>query len=268
MSNNPFGGTMADLLAAAEERRRADEAHAKHPQIERSPVERPNGTFGNVPLGRSGLERSTPERSPVERFTPKSGYTKVPNTVLDSVLPILDPREQVVFIRLYRLSWGWGEAECTVSVPTLASATKVSRTQMFRVLARLEELKLIERVRAGRGRQEGTRYRVVKFEDEELERSESERSRAERSDSERPKLGPIKERRDLKKDIKAAHVAVAPALDSFSVYDVRRIAARFRELHHGEAGYTRDRLRADIHTTLIGEGREPDDKIIDEAIGN
>jgi hypothetical protein len=71
---------------------------------------------------------------------------------------------------------------------------------------------------------------------------------------------------NMKEKEKAAHVAVAPAPD-FSVYDVRKIAARFRELHHGEAAYTRERLKADVRTSLIGEGREPDDRLIDEAIG-
>jgi hypothetical protein len=54
---------------------------------------------------------------------------------------------------------------------------------------------------------------------------------------------------------------------AISVYDVRRIAARFRELHHGESDYTKESLRADVRTALIGEGREPDDRLIDEAIG-
>jgi hypothetical protein len=71
----------------------------------------------------------------------------------------------------------------------------------------------------------------------------------------------------LERKDKKAPVAVAPAPDSFSVYDIRRIAARFRELHHGESDYTRERLRADVRTALIGEGREPDERLIDEAIG-
>jgi hypothetical protein len=54
---------------------------------------------------------------------------------------------------------------------------------------------------------------------------------------------------------------------AISVYDIRRIAARFRELHHGESDYTKENLRADVRTALIGEGREPDDRLIDEAIG-
>jgi hypothetical protein len=50
-------------------------------------------------------------------------------------------------------------------------------------------------------------------------------------------------------------------------YDVRKIAARLRDLHHGESDYTKDRLCADVRTALIGEGREPDERLIDEAIG-
>jgi hypothetical protein len=70
----------------------------------------------------------------------------------------------------------------------------------------------------------------------------------------------------LKENTKEAPVAVAPA-PVLSVYDVRTIAARFREVHHGEPDYTRDRLRDDVRTVLIGEGREPDERLINEAIG-
>jgi hypothetical protein len=68
------------------------------------------------------------------------------------------------------------------------------------------------------------------------------------------------------KNKEKAPVAIAPAHE-LNVYDVRKIAARFRELHHGELNYTRDRLKADVWTALIGEGREPDERLIDEAIG-
>jgi hypothetical protein len=71
---------------------------------------------------------------------------------------------------------------------------------------------------------------------------------------------------DLKENIERAPVAVAPA-PVISVYDIRKIAARFRELHHGEVDYTKDRLRADVRTALIGEGHEPDERLIGEAIG-
>ena len=59
-----------------------------------------------------------------------------------------------------------------------------------------------------------------------------------------------------------APVADAPA----DVYEVRRIAARVREIHHGEIGYTPERFRADVSMALVGAGREADDETIDEAI--
>ena len=251
----------------ARERERTESApirEIKGSDLGRSESERSDSTFRNVLSERSDSERPKSERSPVERFTAKSGFTKLPNTILDSVLPILEPKEQVVFLRLYRLSWGFGEPECTVSVPALAAATRVSRTQIFGVLARLEQLQLIERARVGRGRLAGTCYRIQRFSDEEGKRSDLERSGLERSDLERSKSGPIKERESKRNDLKPAVAAAPPAM---SVYDVRRIAARFRELHHGESNYSRERLKADVRTALIGEGREPDERLIDEAIG-
>jgi len=54
---------------------------------------------------------------------------------------------------------------------------------------------------------------------------------------------------------------------ALSVYDIRRIVARLSEAHRGEASYTRERLRSDVYAALIGEGREPDDHLIEAAIG-
>jgi hypothetical protein len=56
--------------------------------------------------------------------------------------------------------------------------------------------------------------------------------------------------------------AVAPA----DVYEVRKIAARVREVHQGQSGYTSEAFRADVRTALIGAGREAEDETIDEAI--
>jgi hypothetical protein len=66
----------------------------------------------------------------------------------------------------------------------------------------------------------------------------------------------------------AANIGTADVLQKpLTVYDVRTIAQRFRELHKGEPDYTKERLRADVRTAMIGEGLEPDEKLIEDAIG-
>src|SRR5262249_28870037 len=44
----------------------------------------------------------------------RQGYLRIPNEILDSILPGLQPTEAVVFLRLYRLSVGFNQTCCTV----------------------------------------------------------------------------------------------------------------------------------------------------------
>jgi hypothetical protein len=195
---------------------------------------------------------------------------------VDRLLRVLTQDEATLYLRLYRLAAikenGVARGWCAVGAPKLVESTKIKRTALFAAIRGLEEKGLIRREAqeilrgegGGRG-SEGNRYRV--FEPDVIgrpvdeRRSDSER----RSQIERSSAGGLM-KVSSKNDHERAPVAVAPAPE-FNVYDVRRIAARFRELHHGESDYTKDRLRADVRTALIGEGREPDERLIDEAIG-
>jgi hypothetical protein len=60
----------------------------------------------------------------------KRGYLKLPNYVLDDILPTMRPIEQAVFLRLWRLSYGFGSPRCQVGLPTLARACRASVTQV------------------------------------------------------------------------------------------------------------------------------------------
>jgi hypothetical protein len=250
---------------AAEERRveaaTAPEpiAESKQPPPERSAHERSERTIPNVQPERSLREHPLAERSPIERFTFKAGFTAIPNTVLESVLPVLEPAEQLVFLRLYRLSWGFKNPECVVSVPKLASTTKIGRTKVFGALTRLEQLGLIRRVKTGRGRAQGTVYQVERFGDDYGERSQAERSPRGHSPRERSPGEPNKE--SSKEIHDRAPVAVAPALD---VYGIRKIVARFREAHRGETAYNREDLKRDVKAAL---GTDVDEALLEEAIG-
>src|ERR1051325_5424597 len=90
-----------------------------------------------------------------------AGYLRLPNTILDSVLPLLDPFAQAVFLRLYRLTWGHQRETCTVSFEALVQKTGVSRRQVIRSIEKLESLGLVERMLTpGRERSRGNLYRI------------------------------------------------------------------------------------------------------------
>jgi hypothetical protein len=202
-----------------------------------------------------------------DRLEVVPGYTRVPNTVMDSLLRTLDPIQQSVYLRLYRLSHGFGSETCKVGYKALQSACNIGRTSVQKAIDALEARGYVERLEvensAAARADRGSVYRVVApgfgvSQDNTVSRRGTVSPRNTVSPD-----GRIK--RDTKNMNKGAPVAVAPAPE-ISVYDVRRIAARFRELHHGEAEYTKDKLKADVRTALIGEGREPDDRLIDEAL--
>src|SRR5262245_55857069 len=61
----------------------------------------PNGTTELVPLGPGPNLGPTPNSA---LYSEVPGYTAVPNTVLDSVLKTLAPADQLVYLRLLRLT--------------------------------------------------------------------------------------------------------------------------------------------------------------------
>lgn len=91
-------------------------------------------------------------------------FTRIPNGILDRVLPTLSPYDQLVLLRLYRLSRGFGKEECTVGYQTLAVACNMSARQAQISVERLILAGWIERVdmvQGGQSRQgRGSVYRV------------------------------------------------------------------------------------------------------------
>lgn len=98
------------------------------------------------------------------RAIASDAFTRVPNGILDRVLPTLNPYDQLVLLRLYRLSRGFGKEECTVGYQTLAVACNMSARQAQISVERLTLAGWIERVdtvQGGKSRQErGSVYRV------------------------------------------------------------------------------------------------------------
>ena len=73
-------------------------------------------------------------------------HLRTPHEITDRILPTLKPGCQVVLMRLYRLSAGFGLSTCHVSLPKLASSCNISETQIRIFLRNLEQRKLIKRL--------------------------------------------------------------------------------------------------------------------------
>jgi hypothetical protein len=94
-------------------------------------------------------------------LAPVSGYTSVPNSILDSVAQAVPPTEFAVYLRLYRLSHESESGECNIGYDRLAKSCHISRRTAQTAVARLERLGLVERTAIGKSFKEASRYRVV-----------------------------------------------------------------------------------------------------------
>ncbi|MFY9223857.1 MAG: hypothetical protein WAQ98_14380 [Blastocatellia bacterium] len=75
-----------------------------------------------------------------------AGHTSIPNIVLDGLLPKLSTTEQVIYLRLYRLSHGFRSETCKIGFPKLASSCNISRRQAINSIEKLQELGLIQKL--------------------------------------------------------------------------------------------------------------------------
>ncbi len=73
-------------------------------------------------------------------------YFSIPNDVFDAILPTLKPVEQLVLLRLYRLSRGFQSARCTVSIGTLAKRCSIGTTAARNATFELHRRGFIKRI--------------------------------------------------------------------------------------------------------------------------
>lgn len=73
------------------------------------------------------------------------GELRIPNTIIDSLFPLLDTTAAMLYLRLYRLSHGYHKDTCTVGLEKLAKALNSGERTIQRAIDRLEGLGLIER---------------------------------------------------------------------------------------------------------------------------
>jgi hypothetical protein len=84
--------------------------------------------------------------APPAIFAHPEQHTRVPNELLDNLLPTLRTSEQSVLLRLYRLAWGFQKETCHVSIGKLAKACNLSDRQTQTCVQVLEKRRLVERV--------------------------------------------------------------------------------------------------------------------------
>ncbi len=197
------------------------------------------------------VKSATVARSATVRPEPKEGYLRLPYTVLDNLLRALEPAEQLVYLRIYRLIAGFKDREsCVVSYETLGQACNLGKRTVVRAVEGLERKGLVERfaVIDGRRAERGNRYRLL---DAPVVKTATVAESATVATVARMKGSEEKKQSET-----------AP-LDK---YALRTKAARLVELHHADAlPYSHARLVADLHTALVAEGLEPDERLIEMA---
>ncbi|HEX2523438.1 MAG TPA: hypothetical protein VHP35_15050 [Terriglobia bacterium] len=94
-------------------------------------------------------------------LTTVKGTLHVPNTIVDVLLPALEPAAALLYLRLYRLSHGYRNESCIVGLQKLATATHTSQKTVQRAIDYLEKRRLIVREGANLGgRTRGLQFRI------------------------------------------------------------------------------------------------------------
>ena len=107
-------------------------------------------------------ETSQAPQTAIAPQTTVKGELRIPNSILDELLPTLDPYQQLVYLRLYRLSYGFKNSHCTVGLEKLSRTLNISHKSVQRAIEKLEERKLIKRMGAVfGGKQKGNIYEVT-----------------------------------------------------------------------------------------------------------
>lgn len=194
---------------------------------------------------------------------PKKGFLQLPYTILDNLFPLLDPVDQTIYLKLYRLTVGFRRETCLISFETLGKSVNASKRTAVRSVERLVSLGLIEhrQVISGHKSQRGNEYRVRTPTDAKMATDAKMTTVANPTTD--AKLAHMKEGSKERHESAVANAPGGP-LDKFQI---RTKAARLVELHHGEKAYTNARLRADVRAALVANGDEFDEDVFDEAIG-
>jgi len=186
------------------------------------------------------------------------GFLRLPNTVTDSLLRLLDTDAQAVYIQLYRLSHGNSKPLCWISLPKLAERTNIKMTSLKVAIKRLEERGLIRKnnINLGYGKQQGVEYSVSSPDSQPSPDSQSPRGSQSRGD-------PIKETHIKETHTNTEGVGVS---SRFSLAECRRYADSLRaDGITNPGGYATKIQRSGEADELIAKFLEPAEsaKVVD-----
>jgi DNA-binding Lrp family transcriptional regulator len=88
--------------------------------------------------------------SSIQTELPQSEHSKtelrIPHIIIDTLIPTLSPAESPIYLRLYRLSYGFNRETCTASIWKLGRAVNLSERTTHRAVYLLEQRGLIRRI--------------------------------------------------------------------------------------------------------------------------
>lgn len=148
------------------------------------PIVQPSSTRSKInrpKIGRS--ENSRPNIDPQAKLS--DGFLAVPHTLIDHILPTLSTTEQVVLLRLFRLSRGFNRETCEVGQGALQKACNITRNTLKTTIASLIEKGYIAILEVGSG-PESSLYKVNIIGVSKIDRPEIDRSETGRPEHARP----------------------------------------------------------------------------------
>jgi DNA-binding Lrp family transcriptional regulator len=114
-------------------------------------------------LANSASQMAQPQPDLTASLPQVKGYLRLHHQLIDHLLPQLQPAEAIVYLQLYRLSWGFKNSSCLISYLGIANRCGMSSRTVQDVTARLVGKGLIEKINTvmGAGKVQGIEWRVV-----------------------------------------------------------------------------------------------------------
>ena len=218
-------------------------------------------TFGTVSV--TDNLTVTPKSGITPSVAWKAGYLKVPNWMLFNLFPTLDPAEQVVYLRLYLYTHGFGRNPHLVNQQALANESQMNAKTFMRAMTRLQGRGLVERLNVkhtGGNHERGTLVRVNIPELAGAPEGAMVKKGVTDDLGVTDRKGDMKRIREERKGEKAPAAPIpfaSPEQKEESRAELRYMAARLMERHKGE-GYTIEALRADMLNALDAQGGSVD----------
>ena len=98
---------------------------------------------------------------PHTKLVLSKGFLAIPLHLLDDLAKTLTPTEWTLYLRLFRLSYGWHKDTCIVGLEALSQATNIGRTVLRETLKSLQNRKLIQVIETINTKElKGTKYRI------------------------------------------------------------------------------------------------------------